>query len=50
MTSRDASLGTCPRCGQSLHAERMLIEYERADGSHGVYAECPACDAVVTPD
>ncbi|MFC6988955.1 hypothetical protein ACFQJD_09965 [Haloplanus sp. GCM10025708] len=50
MTHGNSTAGTCPECGRRLHAERVLVEYERTDGSRGVYAECPACDAVVTPD
>ncbi|WP_248895294.1 hypothetical protein [Haloplanus halobius] len=45
MTTTTDSLGCCPRCGESIPSAWTLIEYET-----GVFAECPACEAVVDPD
>ena len=41
-------MGECPRCGEDL--SRILIEYEKDDGTEGVWAECPQCDDVVDPE
>lgn len=49
--NRDAStLGRCPECGESISAAWVLVEYEKADGTTGVWAECPACADVVCPE
>ncbi|MFC4358758.1 hypothetical protein ACFO0N_12475 [Halobium salinum] len=50
MSEEIPSLGVCPRCERTLGEEWLLIEYERADGSRGQFAECPECDAVVAPE
>lgn len=50
MTRTDASeLGVCPNCGAAVPRQWLLIEYERADGNLGLYAECPDCSEVVRP-
>ncbi|WP_435174926.1 hypothetical protein [Halorussus sp. AFM4] len=49
MSSTTASLGNCPECGAEIAAASKLIEYERTDGTTGVYAECDQCRTVVTP-
>jgi hypothetical protein len=28
----------------------VLITYERSDGTDGVFADCPACEEIVTPE
>lgn len=50
MTADSRSLGRCPECGRSVPSGWLLIEYERADGERGVFAECPSCEAVVRPE
>lgn len=50
MTSDDRRLGTCPDCGGEIRAVDELITYERSDGSVGMFAECPVCEEVVTPE
>jgi hypothetical protein len=43
-------LGGCPNCGHAIRPIDELITYERSDESIGVYAECPSCEAVVSPE
>lgn len=50
MTTNTTSLGRCPECGRSVPSGWALIEYERADGERGVFAECPSCEAVIRPE
>jgi endogenous inhibitor of DNA gyrase (YacG/DUF329 family) len=50
VTADAAPLGHCPECGQSVPRGWALIEYERANGERGVFAECPSCEAVVRPE
>jgi len=49
MTSNSA-LGCCPDCGERIPTRWCLIDYEREDGTEGVWAECPACKDVVAPE
>lgn len=50
VTRTDVSeLGVCPNCGAAIPRQWLLIEYERADGNLGLYAECPECNEVVCP-
>ncbi|WP_225333330.1 phage terminase large subunit family protein [Halomicrobium urmianum] len=44
-----AALGTCPHCESEVPPVYRLIEYEKDDGSTGVFAECPQCTDVVEP-
>jgi hypothetical protein len=46
----DEQLGTCPNCGHGIRSRDELIAYERSDSTLGVFAECPACERVVTPE
>ena len=48
MSSKRTTLGTCPRCGTAIPDYRLLIEYETTEGT-SIFAECPSCEAVVTP-
>jgi uncharacterized C2H2 Zn-finger protein len=48
MNTSRSILGDCPRCEAEIPARSLLIEYETADGTSS-YAECPECEAVVTP-
>ncbi|WP_449272228.1 DUF7837 family putative zinc-binding protein [Halorussus rarus] len=50
MSSTTTLLGTCPECGVVIAAPSKLIEYERTDGTTGIYAECVGCSAVVAPE
>jgi endogenous inhibitor of DNA gyrase (YacG/DUF329 family) len=50
VTADASPLGHCPECGRAVPANWALIEYERADGEVGVFAECPSCEAVVRPE
>jgi hypothetical protein len=49
MTSSPPLLGYCPTCEREISQAWKLIEYEQADGSLGVFAECPSCEKVVKP-
>lgn len=49
MNTDDSSLGCCPNCGEPVPSAGLLIEYEKTDGGHSVWAECPTCLKVVTP-
>ena len=46
---RPSTVGVCPLCETSIDRHNVLIEYERSEGTAGVYAECPDCRDVVTP-
>ena len=50
MTTDAAPLGRCPECGRSVPSGWALIEYERANGEQGVFAECPSCESVIRPE
>jgi len=50
MTPDESSLGRCPDCGEEIPTGWRLIDYEKDDGSEGVWAECPVCDDVVAPE
>ena len=50
MTSDSTALGRCPDCGEEIEAYQSLIEFEEADGTTGVFAECYSCDEVVRPE
>ena len=50
MPENTETLGQCPNCGESITAPWTLVEYEKTDGTAGVWAECPACADVVDPE
>jgi hypothetical protein len=50
MPTDDSSLGQCPECGDRIAAAWLLVEYSKDDGTDGIWAECPACEAVVAPE
>ncbi|WP_227739006.1 phage terminase large subunit family protein [Halorientalis pallida] len=50
MNTDESSLGRCPDCGEDILEAWLLVEYEKEDGSEGIWAECPACDGVVAPE
>lgn len=45
-----STMGICPNCSELIADREILVEYERSDGSTGVYAECPDCREVVAPN
>lgn len=46
----NATLGRCPDCGATIPERCLLIEYETKADDETAYAECPACEEVVTPE
>ncbi|MEF8975799.1 MAG: hypothetical protein V5A21_06200 [Halapricum sp.] len=50
MTTDEQLLGHCPDCGKEISRAWLLVEYEKADGTAGVWAECPSCEDVVAPE
>lgn len=50
MATQNAPLGSCSFCGATVSRQDTIIEYERDDGSTGIWAECPACREVVDPE
>jgi len=49
MTDDTPTHGRCPGCGEGISAACILVEYEKNDGTTGIWAECPTCDDVVSP-
>jgi hypothetical protein len=50
MPDNTQSLGDCPDCDETITTAWVLVEYEKEDGTEGVWAECPACKDVVAPE
>ena len=50
MTENTRILGRCPDCDDRIPTARLLIEYERGNETKGVWAECPGCETVVSPE
>ena len=50
MNADESFLGRYPDCGESIPKAWLLVEYEKDDGTEGVWAECPACEDVVAPE
>jgi len=50
MPTDESSLGRCPDCGELISDGWLLVEYTKDDGTDGVWAECPACEDVVSPE
>ncbi|WP_176697284.1 hypothetical protein [Halorubrum sp. SD626R] len=48
MNADESFLGHCPECGGDIYEVCILVEYEKDDGTEGVWTECPACEEVVT--
>ena len=44
------SLGRCPDCDDPITDTWILGEYEKDDGTEGIWAECPACREIVAPE
>lgn len=47
MQTWDTRNRICAVCGANLPPARILIEYERYDGSSAAFAKCPRCRDVV---
>lgn len=47
--STSRALGACPHCEAVIPATGLLIEYETEAG-RDLFAECPECEVVVTPE
>lgn len=50
MTDDTSILGRCPDCGERISRAGVLVEYEKDDGTVGIWAECPQCGSVVSPE
>ena len=50
MNADESFLGRCPECGEDISEAWILVEYEKEDGTEGVWAECPVCEDVVAPE
>mgnify|MGYP000733482917 FL=1 len=50
MNADESSLGRCPECGEDISEAWTLVEYEKDNGTEGVWAECPVCEDVVAPE
>lgn len=50
MTKDNQLLGRCPECGAEIPPAWTLVEYEKEDGTEGIWAECPDCETVVDPE
>ena len=46
----ESPVGRCPNCGEDILEAWILVEYEKDDGTEGVWTECPACGDVVAPE
>ncbi|WP_455429257.1 DUF7837 family putative zinc-binding protein [Haloplanus rubicundus] len=50
MTNDTRKHGRCPKCDEDISVAHVLVEYEKDDGTTGLWAECPTCDDVVSPE
>ena len=50
MSDTAQDIGRCPNCGKRITDPWILVEYEKDDGTEGIWAECPACAAVIAPE
>ena len=50
MVRNTSVLGRCPECEEEISTAWLLIEYEKEDGKTGIWAECPGCGTVVSPE
>ena len=41
-------IGTCPRCGDPIHGDRLLFTYESSK-IIALLAECPSCEEIIYP-
>jgi hypothetical protein len=50
MNADEPPVGRWPNCGEDISEAWVLVEYEKDDGTEGVWTECPACEDVVAPE
>jgi hypothetical protein len=50
MTDDIPKRGRCPECDEDISVAHVLVEYEKNNGTTGIWAECPICDDVVSPE
>lgn len=50
MPDEAEALGLCPECGEQVTPPWVLLRYEKDDGTEGVWAECPNCQEVISPE
>jgi hypothetical protein len=50
MSNTEDGIGQCPVCRYAITAADVLIRYERADDTEGIFADCPACREIVAPE
>jgi hypothetical protein len=50
MSTDESSLGRYPDCEEDIPEAWVLVEYQKEDGTEGVWAECPVCEDVVAPE
>lgn len=50
MTSDTPVFGHYPICNAEISRAYVLVNYQKADETTGAWAECPACDDVVSPE
>jgi len=50
MNSDASELGRCPECGERIPEAWLLTKYETGGGETRLWAECPACETVVSPE
>ncbi|WP_449404868.1 DUF7837 family putative zinc-binding protein [Haloplanus natans] len=50
MTTDTSQHGRCPKCEEGIFTVHILVEYEKDDGTTGIWAECPVCNDIVSPE
>jgi len=50
MTRKTPDYGRGPECDTDISAAHILVESETDNGTTGIWAECPGCDDVVSPE
>ena len=48
--STDVPLGECPDCQTTIPRENLFIRYIPRNDWPRIIAECPSCDAAVSPE
>jgi hypothetical protein len=43
------AIGACPDCGRTITEGNVIIRYQTADATPGVWATCPDCNEVIDP-
>jgi hypothetical protein len=47
--SLQTAIGACPDCGRSITEGNVLIRYQTAESTPGIWASCPDCNEVIDP-